>query len=51
MDGTNKAAERVIAWWVKEQDQTAVKVSQLLAWAGDQMEQGRLGTDLSLVVA
>jgi hypothetical protein len=44
LDGTNKASERAIGWWIKERyrsmrgykvPENAVRVSRLLAWCGN----------------
>ncbi len=54
IDGTNNGCERGIGWWVKERyrpmrgykrEQSAVNVSRLLAWCGNQLDQG--GADLA----
>jgi hypothetical protein len=58
LDGTNNACERAIGWWVKERyrsmrgykrPQSAVHVSRLLAWCGNQLERG--GADLACLLA
>ena len=49
IDGTNNTTERAIGWWVKERyrmmrgykvPENAVKVSRLLAWAGNLLGGG-----------
>ncbi|MBF6591791.1 MAG: hypothetical protein IVW57_14885 [Ktedonobacterales bacterium] len=49
IDGTNNGCERGIGWWIKERyrpmrgykrEQSAVNVSRLLAWCGNQLEAG-----------
>lgn len=49
IDGTNNGCERGIGWWVKERyrpmrgykrERSAVNVSRLLAWCGNQLEGG-----------
>lgn len=49
IDGTNNGCERGIGWWIKERyrpmrgykrEQSAVNVSRLLAWCGNQLETG-----------
>jgi hypothetical protein len=56
VDGTNNASERGIGWWIKERYRpmrgykraaSAVGVSRLVAWAGNQL--GRGGADLGFV--
>ncbi len=58
IDGTNHAAERAIGGWVKERyrsmrgykrEASAVHVSRLLAWCGNQLHQG--GASLALRLA
>jgi hypothetical protein len=57
VDGTNNGSERAIGWWVKERYRTmrgykrpksAINVSRLLAWAGNQLGSG--GADLATLV-
>ncbi len=57
VDGTNNACERAIGWWIKERyrsmrgykrPESAVNVSRLLAWCGNQLDQG--GADLAILV-
>jgi len=57
IDGTNNGCERAIGWWVKERHRTmrgykrvksAVNVSRLLAWCGNQLNLA--GADLALLV-
>ncbi len=57
LDGTNNAAERAIGWWIKERYRTmrgykrktsAVGVSRLLAWCGNQLQTG--GADLTALI-
>jgi hypothetical protein len=54
LDGTNNASERAIGWWIKERyrsmrgykvPENAVRVSRLLAWCGNFLNQG--GADLA----
>jgi len=56
IDGTNNGCERAIGWWIKERYRTmrgykrvksAVNVSRLLAWCGNQLDLK--GADLSSV--
>lgn len=58
VDGTNNASERAIGWWIKERyrpmrgykrQQSAVNVSRLLAWSGNQLTTG--GADLARLIA
>lgn len=58
VDGTNNATERGIGWWIKERyrpmrgykrPQSAVNVSRLLAWCGNQLTTG--GADLASLIA
>jgi hypothetical protein len=57
LDGTNNGSERAIGWWIKERyrgmrgykrTRSAINVSRLLAWVGNQLNTG--GADLGLVV-
>ena len=57
VDGSNNACERAIGWWIKERyrsmrgykrPESAVNVSRLLAWCGNQLDQG--GADLAILV-
>jgi hypothetical protein len=57
VDGTNNGCERGIGWWIKERYrpmrgykrvQSAVNVSRLLAWCGNQLDRG--GADLALLL-
>ncbi len=57
IDGTNNGCERAIGWWIKERYRTmrgykrmksAVNVSRLLAWCGNQLNLA--GADLGLLV-
>lgn len=57
LDGTNNPSERAIGNWVKERYRTmrgykvaqnAVKVSRLLAWAGNHLDRG--GADLAMLL-
>ncbi len=56
LDGTNNGCERAIGWWIKERyrtmrsykrDRSAVGVSRLMIWCGNQLTTG---ADLGLVV-
>lgn len=58
LDGTNNACERAIGWWLKERyrpmrgykrRQSAINLSRLLAWCGNQL--GRGGADLAALLA
>jgi len=58
IDGTNNNSERAIGWWIKERYRTmrgykraesAVNVSRLLAWCGNQLNSG--GADLDSLIA
>jgi transposase-like protein len=58
LDGTNNACERAIGWWIKERYRSmrgykvpvnAVRVSRLLAWCGNHLNQG--GADLALLLS
>jgi transposase-like protein len=57
LDGTNNPSERAIGNWVKERyrpmrgykvEENAVRVSRLLAWAGNHLDRG--GADLAAVL-
>ena len=57
IDGTNNGCERAIGWWIKERYRSmrgykrvksAVNVSRLLAWCGNQLDLK--GADLGLLV-
>jgi transposase-like protein len=57
IDGTNNGCERAIGWWIKERyrtmrgykrEKSAVNVSRLLAWCGNQLNLK--GADLGLLV-
>jgi len=57
IDGTNNGCERGIGWWIKERyrpmrgykrEKSAINVSRLLAWCGNQLERG--GADLALLL-
>ena len=57
IDGTNNGCERTIGWWIKERyrsmrgykrDKSAINVSRLLAWCGNQLDLA--GGDLGLLV-
>jgi len=55
VDGTNNHCERAIGWWIKEryrsmrgykQEQSALGVSRLIAWAGNHLANGLCLADL-----
>ena len=57
LDGSNNASERAIGWWIKERyrtmrgykrEESAVGVSRLLAWCGNQLNTG--GADLAVLL-
>lgn len=58
IDGTNNACERAIGWWIKERYRSmrgykvpanAERVSRLLAWSGNFLNQG--GAELTLLLS
>ena len=58
IDGTNNACERAIGWWIKERYRSmrgykvpanAERVSRLLAWSGNFLNQG--GANLALLLS
>jgi transposase-like protein len=55
IDGTNNHCERAIGWWIKEryrsmrgykQEQSALDISRLIAWAGNHLARGLRLADL-----
>lgn len=55
LDGTNNHCERAIGWWIKEryrsmrgykQEQSALGISRLIAWAGNHLARGLHLADL-----
>ena len=55
LDGTNNDCERAIGWWIKEryrsmrgykQEQSALEISRLIAFAGNNLARGLRLADL-----